>query len=183
MLLGGAVVLQLVAAFLLIVVFGPKRQDSPPRCQANLRRIITSMALYAQDNDDRYPSAPSWMNAMVPYDRDSSAFRCPYLGYSDLFAFGYAFNSSLSQAPRSGLTNPSAMPVVYDSSRIRRNANDAVSSLPNPPRHRGRIDGITGMAWGNNVAFADGRVALTPLLPSRGGRQSRQTDSSVKSDH
>jgi len=42
--------------------------------------------------------------------------------------------------------DPAARVLIYDSTNLARNAHDAVTTLPNPPRHAG----------GNYIGYADG---------------------------
>lgn len=62
--------------------------------------------------------------------------------------FGYAYSSKVAEKVYDELPSPESHTLIYDSSNLARNASDAVTSLPNPPRHRGR----------NNIAYADGHA-------------------------
>ncbi len=158
-----AVTLQLFAATFLILAFGPKSNDNPPLCQSNLRKLGAAISLYAQDYDGTYPLAQNWMDAVQSVEQDDAVFKCPLVQQSDIFAYGYSFNSSLAQLKHSAFSNPALVALDFDSARTRRNANDAVTSLPDPPRHRGISPGRPGMSWGNNIGYVDGHVALVPL--------------------
>jgi hypothetical protein len=56
-------------------------------CYANLKQIGFAMRQYAQDNDDTFPRASygndadsssyKWMDAILPYAKDTSFFNCP----------------------------------------------------------------------------------------------------------
>jgi len=112
-------------------------------CVSNVRQISTALQMYAQDYNDRLPPATIWMDASAPYvdnggGKEKVDFRCPTVHVTNPTGYGYAFNSKLSHSALSTITNPSMMRLDYDSSNLRRNANDAVTSLPNPARHHGR---------------------------------------------
>ena len=120
--------------------------------------------MYAQDYDATYPPALTWMDSVEALQPDDGIFRCPMMQQSDIFAYGYAFNSSLGQVPLTAVLKPSQTPLVFDSARTRKNANDQVTSLPDPPRHRGPSPGRPGQTWGNNIVYADGHVELVPRI-------------------
>ena len=46
-------------------------------CNTNLKQISVTMQLYAQDNDDNYPTASKWCDLLIEnYDIDKKTFRC-----------------------------------------------------------------------------------------------------------
>ena len=70
-------------------------------------------------------------------------------------AYGYAMNAALSSTKRSAVTDPTATPLLFDSTILTKNAASGIDTLPKPGRHNG----------GNNVAYTDGharRVAARP---------------------
>jgi len=44
-------------------------------CQENLRTLDTYLALYAKENQSRYPPAPTWCDALVTFDRHGDVAR------------------------------------------------------------------------------------------------------------
>ncbi|MCS7301631.1 MAG: DUF1559 domain-containing protein [Fimbriimonadales bacterium] len=119
------------------------------QCMSNLKQLSLAMLTYAADYDDRLPPAPRWSDSIAARIRDPITFRCPSVPPGK---FGYAMNSRLSHQRISELVDSHTTPLLYDSSNLERNAHDAFSSLPNPPRH----------VQVNNVVYADGHVRAVP---------------------
>ena len=145
--------------FVLIVVFFPweESKETAKRyaCLSNVKRRALSLTMYAEDADGCFPARVRWMDATAVYltpkallyegedPHPDRSMRCPAVFK---VGFGYAFNKALSGSkspPR-----PESMPMVYDSTRLARNASDLVTSLPLPGRHGGK----------DNVAYADGHA-------------------------
>lgn len=109
--------------------------------------MAIALSMYAEENDDRLPSAERWMDLTkkdIWGGRD--IFRCSELRREK--GFGYAMNSSLSGVSIASVSDPSSTPLVYDSSNLSWNAHDPFKSTPNPKRHR----------KGNMVGYLDGQV-------------------------
>jgi hypothetical protein len=121
---------------------GASDSENKSDCLKNLKQLSAGILMYSTDYDGVFPPAATWMDAIVPYSKNSSVYRCPAVESEN--QFGYAYNSSLGGAKGDTQAN-SKTPMVYDSSNLARNANDPASSQPNPPRH-----------GGNNVVKADG---------------------------
>lgn len=119
-------------------------------CMENLKKLSTGLIVYAEDYDGKLPPASQWGDAIRPYTAAESekVYRCPSVAKS---GYGYAMNSRLSRQSLKALPNAAQTPMLYDSSNLSWNAHDPLTSLPNPPRHRG-----------NNLAFADGHVEHKP---------------------
>ena len=100
--------------------------------------------MYAQDYDERLPDATNWMDSIYPYVKNEQIFRCPSV-HPAPEAYGYAFHNRLARKNISKVSNPFAVGLLYDSTTLTKNANDAFTSWADPPRH----------LQGNNVSFAD----------------------------
>ena len=137
-----------ILAAILFPVFAKSRDKAREvSCLSNEKLMGLALMQYAQDNDNLLPSQPNWMDATKPYmGGDERAFHCPTASGQDLSKYGYAFNSSARSQNISKIASPEKVPMVFDSDNLDRNATDAGSSLPSPPRH----------GDGNNVVFADG---------------------------
>jgi prepilin-type processing-associated H-X9-DG protein len=116
-------------------------------CMSHLIDLYRGAKMYAADHEDRLPSAPEW----------SALIRDPYLGRDDVFSCpaapdrpGYAMNAACDDRRLQDITDPTATVLFYDSSAGKRNAHDALTSLPHPPRHPG----------GNNGIWVDGHVGV-----------------------
>lgn len=145
-----------ILAAILFPVFA-KARDTARRvsCLSNEKQMGLALMQYAQDNDNLLPSRPDWMDATKTYlGGNEQAFHCPTAAGQDLSKYGYAFNSSLKSKNVTKMTSPETVPMVYDSDNLARNATDAGSSLPNPPRH----------SDGNNIVFADGSARTVKVV-------------------
>ena len=99
---------------------GSSRED-PSR--ANLLRLRTGILQYATDNDDILPLA-DWMDGIVPYlgTEGQSALRRPT---APAGSYGYALNSTLLGASTHSFASPDAVPMVFESTNLTRNATAA----------------------------------------------------------
>jgi type II secretory pathway pseudopilin PulG len=131
---------------LLFPVFSQAREKARQRsCQSNIRQINLAISMYTQDYDEHYPKADRWVDLCEDYLKMGSMFQCPSRGRNPS-GYGYAFNSDLSEKTVKSISDLVSTPTVFDSTSMGRNATDAGTSLPNPPRHLS----------GNNVGYADG---------------------------
>lgn len=129
-------------------------------CFQNLRSAQRGLALYSQDYDQTLPPSTAWMDAATPYVKQRTDFKCPVVRLANPTGFGYAFNSALSKFKTAGITSPETTAEVYDSADLQRNASDALTSLPSPPRHlleRTRAQ-RNAPKNGNLILYADGHV-------------------------
>jgi hypothetical protein len=184
--LGACACLPIIAIFALGLVATPflRRLKDAQReagrtsiCLTNIKQMAQGMQMYAQDYDDRFPVASSWMDGAASYaenggTKDKAIFQCPTVKVVQPNDFGYAFNSKLAGKPQSKITAQAVTQLVYDSSKLGRNASDAVTSLPSPARHRtrgmrrnpGRVN-IMGYADGHAKAVSEkGRTIAAPGL-------------------
>lgn len=121
-------------------------------CLSNEKQMGLALLQYAQGNDDKFPYRPDWMDATATYRTgDERMLHCPAVWGQDPTKYGYAFNSTQRGKNIIRVSRPEAVPMVYDSTNLSRNATDPARSLPSPPRH----------GTGNNVAFVDGHVKTT----------------------
>lgn len=169
--LGACGCLPIVAVFALALLITPslrKLRDTQKEaarttiCLSNIKQISMGFQMYAQDYDDHLPPSRGWMDSIGTHVDAGGAnpdalFRCPTVQHANPAGFGYAFNNKLAGRPMSKVGAPASMQLVYDSSDLKRNASDAVSSLPNPARH------ITGRVRRNRtrlnvMGYLDGHV-------------------------
>lgn len=141
-----------VALYVLIFCFpwgsmGGKQAAKRSACLSNVKQQSLGLIVYSTDYD-RFPPGRAWMDSTARYRRGESAQKdwtvhCPEVPKN---RFGYAFNAALSGAklPK----RPELVPLTYESSNLRRNAVDPVTSLPRPGRHDGK----------SNLAYADGHA-------------------------
>jgi hypothetical protein len=112
-------------------------------CQQRVKAVTLAILMYNQDNDERFPLAANWMDAIHPEFQDS--LHCPSVPVP---GYGYAFDSRLAGVSYAQLHNVIRTGVIYDSTNLMRNASDPGTSLPEPGRHN-RI---------NSMGLADGHT-------------------------
>lgn len=128
------------------VPYEPARNQT---CPDRLKKLYDAVRFYADSYDDYLPPADRWMTALTDPTQtfaEEEILRCPDAADTD--RHGYAMNSALSGKRFSEIENPSGTPLFYDSSDLRKDAHDNLTSLPRPGRHMGR----------NNILYADGQV-------------------------
>jgi hypothetical protein len=145
----------LLRGLLVVMVFshsGPSETDAAKRCLSHVRLMCRSALLYAQDYDERLPRDEAWMDLTLPYNDNEFLYHCPAVQQSDLFAYGYAFNSRMGEKRLPLIENRAGAGLIYDSAKTDRCASDPVTSLPYWPRH-GR---------GDVMGYADGHAQTIP---------------------
>lgn len=147
------VILGVAAAVItVLVIFGraflwSEGMAKSSTCRSNLKQLTRAMQMY-EEGSGALPPSDSWMDAIRPFHKSPGIEECPGPLFSNDQVFRYAFNSLLSGKKSRSISDPAAVPLIYDSSTHARNASDAVASLPNPGRHVGH----------NNIACADEHV-------------------------
>lgn len=152
---GCAVFGVVILAAILFPVFAQAREKARTvSCMSNMKLMSLGLLMYQQDYDERMPPAKVWMDTSVPYNKSEQMFHCPSVSAGDKQAYGYGFNSQLSQMTMEKLAkqgvNFATMPMIFESSKLGRNVSDPLTSLADPPRHGGNR--------GNNLAYLDGHV-------------------------
>ena len=112
-------------------------------CGTNMRGLGTAMMVYANDYDDKYPTANEWCDLLIEYaDVDPRSFRCR-AGASGEFSYG--FNENLDGL---GFDDASADTVMLFEVVGGRNVVGGPELL-STERHKNE---------GCNIVFADGHV-------------------------
>ena len=96
------------------------------------------------------PSSDSWIAQLRPYVKDKAIFTCPTVKRQGK-QYGYAFNRNLSGTKTSAIGSPTREILIFESSNLRENASDPVSSVLQSPRHGSIL-----------LAHADGSVGVLP---------------------
>jgi len=94
-------------------------------CVSNQHQIALVLQMYAADNDV-LPAASQWSDKVEPYLRNDYLFVC--LSAKQLKC-GYAFYRPLSGRKVSSISNPAAVPMLFDSSQGQFNYADEGQSL------------------------------------------------------
>lgn len=162
---GGCLVIALVLipimGAIMFPVFGSARAAGrQASCLSNMKQMALATRMYVLDYDDQLPMAATWQDGVAYYVKNKEIFHCPEVSPagegSVLSGTTYAFNSALDQLPTTRLAEPQTAVLNFETTHFSPNASDAVSSLPNPARHRK----TTGA--GNNFSFADGHAEFWP---------------------
>ena len=147
-------------------------QDAPQTpesiCLSRLQQSAQALAMYTRDNDERFPPADKWNDALAPLLAKPSAdasqalpFDCPSLGPN---RWGYSMNWKLSKRPISEVEAPHTTVSLYETNVPRANAaydgRDLIArhtrlSATRPSATR---SGAGQSERGSNFAFADGHV-------------------------
>ncbi|MHC4396656.1 MAG: DUF4190 domain-containing protein [Planctomycetota bacterium] len=98
--------------FLLLGILMPalarvRAQARQIACMSNLKQLGAILAMYADDNDEKYPTADKWCDLLEPYYPDDRVFVCPSAGEGQ---YHYALN------PYVDLKSPPDMVVLFESS-------------------------------------------------------------------
>ena len=83
-----------------------------PRCLTNLKSIGLAIKMYVNDNDEAYPPADRWCDALIPYSKNMSDFRC-YLLPDARGAFAY--NRRLSGVAERSINHPADVVMAFES--------------------------------------------------------------------
>ena len=126
---------------------------------SNLRQIGLALITYPQAHEGRLPDADNWVDAILRQwkaRQDDSLFD-PMPLFHDPSApdgqrWNYAFNRALSGVKLTGIADPAATVMLFESTSGFKNASDTGQSVPRPGRHKG----------GDYYIFANGRAKWFP---------------------
>lgn len=80
--------LPIIAALLLPALAKVKGKAQTISCVGNVRQLTLAVRIYANDNNERYPSANQWCDGISVHVPDSNTFQCPmHRGQRGSFAF------------------------------------------------------------------------------------------------
>ena len=123
-----------------------REKDKRSSCQSNMKQQMLGIMQYAQDWDEKYPSARNWIDVLQPYVKSEEIFVCPSLKAAGVKGNGYAFNQYLSQKSQGRLQDIASVVAIYETSNPARNWFGPGTGRAY--RHEG----------GSNLAFADGHI-------------------------
>jgi hypothetical protein len=161
--IGGCLVAGIAGAAILGALMFPvfARARSAARrtaCMSNVKQLSLAVMMYAQDHDEKLPSAAAWQAGTAPYSRDPRALICPE---ALNLPSGYAYNRMLNHRSLAAVLLPASTPELYDSTLGTPNASDKLQSFA--PRHLGV--GIIGYVDGHIAAAATAPKASAGLAP------------------
>jgi prepilin-type processing-associated H-X9-DG protein len=122
----GCFVFGVIMAAIMLPVFTQAREKAKTvTCMSNQRQIARALQMYAADNDV-LPAASQWTDKVKPYLRNDYLFVCPSAKQLEC---GYAFYRPLGNRKVSSISNPAAVPMIFDSSKGQFNYADEGQSL------------------------------------------------------
>jgi prepilin-type processing-associated H-X9-DG protein len=156
--LAGCLSLLVIVALLYPVWSHSPRSHGRTQCLSQVKRLATSLILYAEDHGAPLPHRDLWMDA-IEIDADR-ILQCPQrpgiAGVPVETIYGYAFYAPISQASLSEMETPERIPLVFDSLHLARNASGTLDSLPSPGRHGGN----------NAIGYVDGHARYLVTQPA-----------------
>lgn len=148
----GIICVAVIAAIVMPVSGGHGRGAPATACLSNMKQIGLAAIMYAADNDERFPPAQTWEDAVLPTYAKQTSFACPL---APGHRYGYAMNRAISLANSAKFQRPEEQITFFESVACVRNANGTERLMPRPGRHSGR----------NTVAYADGHAkSIEPPL-------------------
>lgn len=144
--LGGVAIM---AAILFPVFSQAKLAAKKTQALSHVKRIGTSMMIYAADYDDRLPIAEKWVDLTSDYTEDPSVYRSPEATPNDPNDYGFAFRKEFSKLNLAKAEAPAAQVMIFDSTLLQKNASSGLETLPSPGRY-----GV-GDSRGNMMGFLD----------------------------
>lgn len=100
--IGGCLVMSAITGPVFMKARGKARQTS---CLSNMKQLAVGTLMYAQDNGNVYPQAPSWLTDIQPYVKVSLS--CPA-------GAEYVMNPRVSGQPLAAIMDPSQTVLAYE---------------------------------------------------------------------
>ena len=123
----GCLIFGVIMAAVFLPVFTQAREKARiAACVSNQRHIAHALQFYVADNDGVLPPASQWTDKVRPYLRNDYLFVCPS---AKQLRCGYAFYRPLGGRKVSSISNPAAVPMLFDSSQGQFNYADEGQSL------------------------------------------------------
>jgi prepilin-type processing-associated H-X9-DG protein len=135
------------AAMLLPALAAAKNKAREINCMNNERQLALAAKLYAGNNNNHYPPAATWCDAIKPDVSLENVFNCPAVNSTDLNSTNrcdYAFNAKLDGMDADKIDPQTVMIFESDTGWDAHGGPEIASTQ----RHRNFL----------NVAFADGHV-------------------------
>ena len=135
------------AALLLPALAGAKQRAQAINCESNEKQLALAIRIYAGDNNDHFPPAATWCDAIKEDAGNERVFKCPAADPASRCDYGY--NSALDGMDDSKVDPQTVMLFESDGGW---NANGGADSMITASRHEKKFV----------VAFADGSVEEVP---------------------
>jgi hypothetical protein len=96
----------IIAGFLLPALAKAQREGPPIDCEQNIKQISLALRLYADENDQQYPPAVNWCDAILRNLAGPEVFRCPrQRGLQS----AYGFNETIAGRKLSSISGDTVM--------------------------------------------------------------------------
>lgn len=99
--------LPILAGLLLPALANAKGKAQTINCVNNMKQLALAIRLYSNDNNDTFPKADKWCDAILPEAGTTKIFVCP--SASDGQRSHYAFNAKLSEKKESEINPQTVM--------------------------------------------------------------------------
>lgn len=141
-LLAVALLAAVPAALLLPALAKAKSKAQSINCVNNVKQLSLAIRIYSSDNNENFPAATNWCDAISVNVGAPKVFVCPS---SPSTQSGYAYNAKLSGVPEGKIDPQTVMIFESDAGW---NATGGKEVMITQPRHNGRFI----------IGFADGSV-------------------------
>jgi len=147
------------AALLLPALAKAKTKAQTINCVNNLKQLGLAVRLYSGDNNDTFPAATNWCDAIQPQVGTPKVFQCP--GDPTMLRSGYAYNAALS-----GMREVDIAPdtVLFFESASGWNASGGKELLVAQPRHYKTY--VVGFADGSVQQIQEARLSQLRWNPT-----------------
>jgi len=144
-------IIAIMAALLLPALAQAKGKAQQVNCMSNMKQLVLGVRMYSNDNQDTFPTATNWSDAINTYVNSPRPYQCPSTSGARC---SYAYNPKVAGLEESKV-NPQTV-VLFESDLGWNGAGGPESVVK---RHGGK---------GVCVAFMDGHVEVVPpgRLPS-----------------
>jgi prepilin-type processing-associated H-X9-DG protein len=133
------------AGMLLPALAKAKMKAQSINCVNNAKQLALGIVMYSADNNDQFPAAATWCDAIQQYLGPGKAFQCVSGDASK--RCHYAFNAKLDGLEAKKVTDPAHTVLVFETEGGW-NINGGPELLPAKPRHGPMVV----------LGFADGHV-------------------------
>ena len=182
-----------ILAAILFPVFAKVREKArQTSCASNMKQLGLAIMQYTQDNDEHYPDGYDgqttdvtqgkllyWPAAIFPYVKSYGAYQCPDNPHSSQIGCAYIYNNhALNMTSLASVDSPAQIIMLADGGTTPYWADPAKDPKNVNTAHGLNSDYTIWLSVGRviedsqarhtdhaNLAFADGHVHVSPVLP------------------
>ncbi|MEQ1821542.1 MAG: hypothetical protein ABL949_03445 [Fimbriimonadaceae bacterium] len=112
-----------VGLFIIPVWVSNRVAQGLTQTKSNMRKLVTSLAVYSSEFNEHYPPSDRWLTASKPYG--AGEFRC----FMSRSPYSYAMNDALSSRNTVELDDPSSTVVLFEMQASVANAHGSFKDL------------------------------------------------------